>query len=144
MQKRSQRAFALHFTQLAQGQVSAFFLPQAAPVPYSWTVIRCGFQLFVDIVVYPAKLFFARDVGCQGHDPKCRVLLVPKERRTFVVPSWQRGNYLFLFIASGSSNSIQLEGCSCIVPGIYEIDVEESFKLYSKMCSGCPKLTLKR
>ena len=96
---------------VSTGQLSAFFLPQAAAVPYSWTVIRCGFQLFVDIVLYPAKLFSQGMSDARGTTPNAEFCWCRQREGRSLYPVG-RGETICFFIASGSSNSIQLEGCS--------------------------------
>jgi hypothetical protein len=44
------------FTQLAEGGHLLFLLLLAAAVQYSWRAARCGFQLFVEIVIYLQRL----------------------------------------------------------------------------------------
>ena len=49
------REIDVFFTQLAEDGHRLILLLLAAAVPYSWRAVRCGFQLFVDIVIYPER-----------------------------------------------------------------------------------------
>ena len=53
----------------------------------------CSMWFFslIDIVVCP-EMFSAREIGCQRHDPKCRLMLLATARTTFIRASWQMAN----------------------------------------------------
>ena len=74
----------VHLTQLANGKVANGFC-SCFWQQYFHTAAR-RFDLdssWLLIFLYSQTCLFAREFGCQGHDPKCKVLLVQTKRLTF-------------------------------------------------------------
>ena len=68
-------------------------------------------SFFVDIVIYPAKLFRK---GCRmpGARPQMQSVVGADREKDVRCTQLAEGKLSVFFIASGSSNSIQLEDCS--------------------------------
>ena len=104
------REVDVFFTQLAEDGHRLILLLLAAAVQYSSRAVRCGFQLFVDIVIYLERL---RGKGVQMPEtrPKMHDVVVVDSEENVQLDSWQR-EASGLFLALGSSISTQLEGGS--------------------------------
>ena len=109
--KEKRATFAAHCTHLAPKTIICLSSRQAAAVPDTWIVIRCGFYIFVDIVISPAKFLLQEMSEARGTTPNAERCWCQQREGRSLYPGGRRGAVCF-FIAFGSNSSILLEGCS--------------------------------
>ena len=101
---------------VGRGKPAVCFLLWAAAFPYSWKAVRFGFQLSVDIFAYPDKPF-CKGVQIPGARPRMQSVVGAGSEKDVHFAQLAEGIYR-LFLASGSSSSIQLEGGSMWIPAV--------------------------
>ena len=76
--------------------------------------VRFGFKLFIDIVIYSDKLF-CKGAWLPGATPRMQSVVGAGSEKDVHFAQMATGIYRFV-LASGSSNSMRLEGGSMWIP----------------------------